>query len=59
MYRTVPWCVLEQGSPLPVLVMEFPVCLSGEVWCPAQEISYRILHDLAVGMVYLHEHFHQ
>ena len=30
------WYVLEQGSPLPVLVMEYPVCLSGEVWCPIQ-----------------------
>ena len=26
----------EQGSPLSVLVMEYPVCLSGEVWCPIQ-----------------------
>ena len=35
-------CVLEQGSPLPVLEVEYPVCLSGEVWCPAQEICYGI-----------------
>jgi len=36
LYCTVPRCVLEQGSPLSVLMMEYPVCLSGEVRCPTQ-----------------------
>ena len=51
---------LEQGSPLPMLVMEY---LHTTLFaCPERygvlpkEISYGILGDVALGLVYLHEH---
>ena len=51
---------LEQGSPLPVLVMEYlhttlSACLERYGVLP-KEISYGILCDVALGLVYLHEH---
>ena len=50
----------EQGSPLPVLVMEYlhttlSACLARYGVLP-KEISYGILHDVALGLRYLHEH---
>ena len=49
----------EQGSPLPVLVMEYlhttlSACLERYGVLP-KEISYRILRDVALGLRYLHE----
>ena len=49
----------EQGSPLPVLVMEYlhttlSACLDKYDVLP-KEISYRILRDVALGLRYLHE----
>ena len=49
----------EQGSPLPVLVMEYlhttlSACLERYGVLP-DEISYRILCDVALGLRYLHE----
>jgi len=54
-----PCVCLEQGSPLPVLVMEYLhttlfACLERYDVLP-KEISYGILHDVALGLVYLHE----
>ena len=51
---------LEQGSPLPVLEMEYLnttlfACLERYGVLP-KEISYGVLHDVALGLVYLHEH---
>ena len=51
----------EQGSPLPVLVMEYlhttlSTCLERYGVLP-REISYGILCDVALGLRYLHEHF--
>ena len=51
---------LEQGSPLPVLVMEYlhttlSACLE-RYGVLTKEISYGILCDVALGLVYLHEH---
>ena len=50
----------EQGSPLPVLVMEYlhttlSTCLERYGVLP-KEISYRMLRDVALGLQYLHEH---
>ena len=50
----------EQGSPLPVLVMEYlhttlSACLERYGVLP-KEISYGILRDVALGLCYLHEH---
>jgi len=50
----------EQGSPLPVLVMEYlhttlSACLERYGALP-KEISYGILYDVALGLCYLHEH---
>ena len=50
----------EQGSPLPVLVMEYlhttlSACLERYGVLP-KEISYGILCDVALGLRYLHEH---
>ena len=50
----------EQGSPMPVLVMEYlhttlSACLERYGVLP-KEISYRILRDVALGLRYLHEH---
>ena len=50
----------EQGSPLPVLVMEYlhttlSACLERYGVLP-KEISYGILRDVALGLRYLHEH---
>ena len=49
----------EQGSPLPVLVMEYlhttlSACLERYGVLP-KEISYGILRDVVLGLVYLHE----
>ena len=49
----------EQGSPLPVLVMEYlhttlSACLERYDVLP-KEISYGILHDVILGLCYLHE----
>ena len=49
----------EQGSRLPVLVMEYlyttlSACLEKYGILP-EEISYGILHDVALGLCYLHE----
>ena len=49
----------EQGSPLPVLVMEYlhttlSACLERYGVLP-KEISYGILRDVALGLCYLHE----
>ena len=49
----------EQGSQLPVLVMEYlhttlSACLERYSILP-EEISYGILHDVALGLRYLHE----
>ena len=49
----------EQGSQLPVLVMEYlhttlSVCLERYGVLP-EEISYEILRDVALGLCYLHE----
>ena len=51
----------EQGSPLPVLVMEYlhttlSACLERYGVLP-KEVSYGILCDVALGLRYLHEHF--
>ena len=50
----------EQGSPLPVLVMEYlhttlSACLERYGVLP-KEISYGILRDVALGLCYLHKH---
>ena len=50
----------KQGSPLPVLVMEYlhttlSSCLKSYGVLP-KEISYAILRDVALGLCYLHEH---
>ena len=50
----------EQGSPLPVLVMEYlhttlSACLERYGVLP-KEISYGILRDVALGLLHLHEH---
>ena len=50
----------EQGSPLPVLVMEYlhttlSACLERYGALP-KEISYGILRDVALGLRYLHKH---
>jgi len=50
----------EQGSPLPVLVMEYlhttlSACLERYGVLP-KEISYGILCDVALGLCYLHKH---
>ena len=50
----------KQGSPLPVLVMEYlhttlSACLESYGVLP-KEISYGILRDVAQGLCYLHEH---
>ena len=50
----------KQGSPLPVLVMEYlhttlSACLERYGVLP-KEIIYGILRDVALGLVYLHEH---
>ena len=49
----------DQGSPLPVLVMEYlhttlSACLERYGVLP-KEISYGILHDVILGLCYLHE----
>jgi len=49
----------EQGSPLPVLVMEYlhttlSACLESYGVLP-KEITYGILRDVALGLCYLHE----
>jgi len=49
----------EQGSPLPVLVMEYlhttlSACLERYGVLP-KEITYGILRDVALGLCYLHE----
>ena len=49
----------EQGSPLPVLVMEYlhttlSACLERYDVLP-KEISYGILHDVILGLCYLHK----
>ena len=51
----------EHGSRLPVLVMEYlhttlSACLERYGFLP-EEISYGILHDVALGLRYLHERF--
>ncbi len=50
----------EQGSQLPVLVMEYlhttlAACID-RYGIPPQEIGYGILRDVALGLRYIHEH---
>ena len=50
----------EQGCEMPVLVMEYlhttlSACLE-KYGVLLEEISYRVLHDVALGLRYLHEH---
>ena len=50
----------ERGVYAPILVMEFPpmnltTCIDQYSTLP-EEISYSILHDVALGLCYLHNH---
>ena len=59
-YRAVSWGPLEDGSDLPVLVMEFLHCTLSECvdryGVLPEQVGTGILDDVATGLCYLHGH---